>query len=300
MPRKSPLLEDVRQAIRIRHYSTRTEKSYLYWVRQYILFHGKIHPANLAERDVAQYLSFLAQKRRVSASTQNQALNALVFLYRNVLFRPLGNIQGAVRAKRPERIPSILTPEEVKSVLGQLHGVHWIIGGLLYGSGLRLLECLRLRVKDLDFHYKTITIREGKGAKDRVVTFPFMLHQPILNHLAQVKQTHEHDLALGYGEAKLPFALDRKYPNAGKQWGWQYVFPATRRAVDPDSDVIRRHYIHLTAIQRQIRLAARQCNITRPVGCHTLRHSIATHLLENGADIRTVQDQLAPLENIAA
>jgi len=216
MPGKSALLEDVRQNLRVRHYSTRTEKSYLYWVRQFILFNGKIHPANLAERDVAKYLSYLAQKRRVSASTQNQALNALVFLYRNVLFRPLGDIQGVVRAKRSERIPSILTPDEVKSVLSQLQNVHWIVGCLLYGSGLRLLECLRLRVKDLDFHYKTITIREGKGAKDRVMTFPLTLYQPILDHLVQVKRTHEHDLGLGYGEAKLPHALDRKYPNAGK------------------------------------------------------------------------------------
>ncbi len=289
---QSPFLNRVREVIRARHYSIRTEQSYTQWVKRFILFHGKRHPKELGENEVVAFLTHLAVKRQVSPSTQNQALNALVFLYRHVLDQPLGDIIGAVRAKRPERLPVILTRTEVRQLFANLDGPHWLPACLLYGSGLRLMECLRLRVKDLDFDHRAITVRCGKGGKDRVVTLPDPCIKPLKQQLAQVCKLHNKDLQDGFGAVWLPHALARKYPRAATELGWQYVFPATKRSVDPRSGVTRRHHLDDSCLQRAIKLAVRKAGITKPASCHTLRHCFATHLLERGMDIRTVQEQL--------
>ena len=289
---KSPFLNRVREVIRTRHYSIRTEQSYVHWVKRFILFHGKRHPNELGETEVAAFLTHLAVNRQVSPSTQNQALNALVFLYRYVLDRPLGDILDAVRAKRPERLPVILTKAEVRQLFAHLDGPHWLPACLLYGSGLRLMECLRLRVKDLDFDHRAITVRCGKGGKDRVVTLPDPCIEPLKQQLALVRQLHSRDLQDGFGAVWLPHALARKYPRAASEFAWQYVFPASKRSVDPRSGVTRRHHLDETCLQRAIKLAVRKAGITKPASCHTLRHCFATHLLERGMDIRTVQEQL--------
>jgi integron integrase len=288
----SPFLSQVRDAIRLRHYSIRTEEAYVDWAKRFILFHHKRHPKDMGEKEVGEFLTHLAVEGEVAPSTQNQALNALVFLYRVVLERPLGGISGVVRAKRPKKLPVVLTSKEIKRVLQNLEGVHWLIGCLLYGSGLRLLEAMRLRVKDIDFDYRTVTVRDGKGAKDRVVTLADDLLTPLQRHLGVVRTTHEKDLAGGFGEVYLPYALGRKYPNAGKEWTWQYVFPAGERSVDPRSGVERRHHLGEQSVQRAVKHAVRKAGIHKPASCHSLRHSFATHLLERGADIRTVQEQL--------
>lgn len=290
--RPSPFLEQVRAAIRVRHYSIRTEESYLFWVRRFILFHGKRHPRELGESQVGEFLTHLAVDRRVSASTQNQALNALVFLYKAVLERPLGDIGGVVRARRPQRLPVVLHVREVKALLRHLEGSHWLAACLMYGSGLRLMEALRLRVKDLDFEHRAIMVRDGKGQKDRVVTLADELIVSLQRHLEGVRLIHTKDLADGFGEVYLPDALERKYPQAGRQWGWQYVFPAGKRSIDPRSSKERRHHIDESAVQKAVRVAVRKAGIDKPAGCHTLRHAFATHLLERGMDIRTVQEQL--------
>jgi integron integrase len=282
----------VRDVIRTRHYSIRTEQSYVHWVKRFILFHGKRHPTELSETEVAAFLTHLAVNRQVSPSTQNQALNALVFLYRYVLERPLGDILDAVRAKRPERLPVILTKAEVRKLFAHLDGPHWLPACLLYGSGLRLMECLRLRVKDLDFDHRAITVRCGKGGKDRVVTLPDPCIEPLKQQLALVRQLHSKDLQDGFGAVWLPHALARKYPRAASEFAWQYVFPASKRSVDPRSGVTRRHHLDESCLQRAIKLAIRKAGITKPASCHTLRHCFATHLLERGMDIRTVQEQL--------
>ena len=285
MPSTSPFLEDVRRSLRVRHYSLRTEKAYIFWIKRFILFSKKQYPTDLNENDVAAFLSFLATKKKVSASTQNQAFNAIVYLYAKVLARPLGDVHGVVRAKRPQRLPAVLSRDEVSKLMSHFQGKHWIIAGLLYGSGLRIMECLRLRVKDFDFHYRSIVVRDGKGGKDRVVTLPTAVTTPLQRHLEVVKTLHEQDVKAGFGAVYLPSALARKYPTAPKQWGWQYVFPASKRSTDPYSGVTRRHHLDPTAVQKQIRRAARLTKIEKPVGCHTLRHSFATHLLEDGANI---------------
>jgi len=241
---------------------------------------------------VVAFLTHLAVKRQVSPSTQNQALNALVFLYRHVLDQPLGDILGAVRAKRPERLPVILTRTEVRQLFANLDGPHWLPACLLYGSGLRLMECLRLRVKELDFDHRAITVRCGKGGKDRVVTLPDPCIEPLKQQLALVCRLHSKDLQDGFGAVWLPHALARKYPRAATEPGWQYVFPASKRSVDPRSGVTRRHHLDNSCLQRAIKLAVRKAGITKPASCHTLRHCFATHLLERGMDIRTVQEQL--------
>lgn len=289
---QSPFLNRVREVIRTRHYSIRTEQSYTQWVRRFILFHGKRHPKELGEHEVVAFLTHLAVKRQVSPSTQNQALNALVFLYRHVLDQPLGDILGAVRAKRPERLPVILTRTEVRQLFANLDGPHWLPACLLYGSGLRLMECLRLRVKDLDFDHRAITVRCGKGGKDRVVTLPDPCIEPLKQQLALVCRLHSKDLQDGFGAVWLPHALARKYPRAATELGWQYVFPASKRSVDPRSGVTRRHHLDASCLQRAIKLAVRKAGIAKPASCHTLRHCFATHLLERGMDIRTVQEQL--------
>lgn len=289
---KSPFLNQVSDAIRTRHYSIRTEQAYLGWIRQFILFHGKRHPRELGEAEVSAFLTYLAVSRNVAPSTQNQALNALVFMYRHVIGRPLGDILGAVRAKRPERLPVVLTRDEVRSLFQALDGPHWLPVCLLYGSGLRLMECLRLRVKDLDFEHRSITVRSGKGGKDRVVVLPDPCIAPLKRHLESVRSLHEKDLHDGFGAVWLPHALARKYPRAATSWAWQYVFPAGKRSVDPRSGVTRRHHLDESCIQKAVKIAVRKARIMKPASCHTLRHSFATHLLERGMDIRTVQEQL--------
>jgi len=289
--KSSPFLDKVRNAIRVRHYSIRTEKTYVDWTRRYILFNGKRHPQDMGAQEVTAFLTNLAVHGNVSASTQNQALNALNFLYKVVLERPLNNIQ-AVRAKKQKKLPIVLTADEIRNILKQLDGIHWLAACLMYGSGLRLMECVRLRVMHLDFNHRAIYIINGKGAKDRIVTFPDDLIIPLKRHLELVKNAHEKDLADGFGAVYLPNALSRKYPNADKELGWQYLFPATARSTDPRSGIERRHHIDEKALQRAMKNAVRKANIHKPASCHTLRHSFATHLLERGADIRTVQEQL--------
>jgi len=291
-PGKSVLLNKVVEAIRVRHYSIRTEQAYLYWVKYFIRFHGVRHPREMGEREVAEFLSFLSVQRNVAASTQNQALNGIVFLYKCVLDKPLGDIPGIVRAKRPQKVPVVLSVDEVARVLGNISGVQWLIAGLLYGSGLRLMEAVRLRVKDVDFSRRAIVVRHGKGGKDRVVTLSDRLIEPLHRHIETTKTLHERDLAKGFGEVWLPNALARKYVNAGSEWGWQYVFPATRRSVDPRSGKTRRHHLDESTVQKAVKHAVRLSHVVKPATCHTLRHSFATHLLERGADIRTVQEQL--------
>ena len=288
----SPFINSIVEAIRVRHYSIRTEKSYVGWALRFIRFHNKRHPKDMGEKEVGEYLSYLAMKRNVSASTQNQALNALSFLYKAVLDRPLEKLQGVVRAKGKQKLPVVLTKKEVGAVLKELDGVYWLGACLLYGSGLRLMECMRLRVMNLDFDHKAIYIINGKGGKDRIVTLPEDLVIPLKRHLQAVKSTHEKDLQDGYGAVYLPNALARKYPNAPKEWAWQYVFPASKRSLDPRSNIIRRHHLNEKALQRAVKSAIHNTGIKKAASCHTLRHSFATHLLERGADIRTVQEQL--------
>jgi integron integrase len=292
MPAQPRLLDQVRDKIRLKHYSIRTEQAYLDWIKRFILFHGKRHPENLGSAEVEQFLTHLAVERKVAASTQNQALNAIVFLYTEVLGRELGWLDNMERAKRPARLPVVLTATEVRALLVRLEGHHWLMASLLYGAGLRLMECVRLRVKDIDFEYTQITVRDGKGDKDRVTMLPGSLVTSLKTHLEKVKALHEQDLQGGFGEVYLPFALARKYPRAGREWGWQYVFPASQRSSDPRSDKERRHHIAEQALQRAIKKAVREAGIAKPASCHALRHSFATHLLQSGYDIRTVQELL--------
>jgi integron integrase len=291
-PPERRLLDLLRDAIRRKHYSYRTEQSYVHWARRFIFFHGKRHPRELGGDEVAAFLTHLARERSVAASTQNQALAALLFLYGEVLGTKLPWMQGIERAKRPVRVPVVLTREEVRALLSQLEGTKWLMAGLLYGAGLRLRECLRLRVKDVDFGYHQIAVRDGKGAKDRVTMLPAAAIEPLRNHLARVKRRHERDLEEGYGEVELPFALERKYPRAPREWGWQYVFPSVKLSPDRRSGVIRRHHVFDSVLPRAISAAARAAGIAKPVGSHTPRHSFATHLLQAGYDIRTVQELL--------
>jgi len=286
------LLGEVRRAIRLRHYSRRTEEAYVWWVRRFVRYCGLRHPRELGQGDVTEFLSSLAVDRKVSASTQNQALSALVFLYDDVLRMRVGWLEALVRAKRPARVPVVLTREEVRSILAGLPGVCWLLGALLYGTGMRLLEVLQLRAKDIDFAANEITIRGGKGDRDRVTMLPERLKSPLLHHLAEVRRQHERDVADGAGWVELPGALRIKYPNAGREWAWQWVFPATRPYVDPATRERRRHHLHESVIQRAFRVALRATGIAKRASCHTLRHSFATHLLEAGYDIRTVQELL--------
>ena len=285
------LLAQVRAVLRTKHYSRRTEEAYVYWVQRYVRFHGVRHPAELGERDVAGFLSDLAVRGRVAASTQNRALSALLFLYRDVLGRDVGELDQLVRAKRPARLPVVLSRAEVKAVLGRLGGTPWLVAWLLYGSGLRLLECLRLRVKDVDAGRNTILVRSGKGDRDRVTVFPVVVKRALDAHLKQVRRLWESDLTDPAFAVVLPYALARRYPNAGRGWAWQWVFPATRGYRAPRGE-LRRHHLHETVVQRAFAAAVRAAGLHKRASCHTLRHSFATHLLEAGHDIRTVQELL--------
>ena len=286
------LLDQVRERLRVKHYSIRTEKVYVDWVRRFILFHGKRHPRELDASHIETFLTHLAVEGRVTASTQNQALSALLFLYRQVLEMDFPDLQGVTRAKTPRRLPVVLTPEECKAVLHQLEGQWWLFASLLYGTGMRLMEVARLRVQDVDFVRREIIVRRGKGDKDRVTMLPDRLIEPLQTHLEKVRAIHQQDLEGGFGEVYLPFALDRKYPGAGCEWKWQYVFPSYKLSVDPRSGVTRRHHVDEKGLQRAMKKAVRDCGINKRATPHTLRHSFATHLLERGQDIRTVQELL--------
>lgn len=289
---KPKLLDQVRQLLRARRYSLRTEEAYVAWIRRFILFHGKRHPRDLAEADVSAFLSSLAVNDRVAASTQNQALSALLFLYKEVLQRELAFIGGVARVKRPPKLPVVLAPGEVRAVLSKLTGQYRLMGNLLYGSGLRLLECLRLRVKDVDLEYLHIVVRDAKGGNDRRTMLPVSVVPALRDHLEEVKRQHEVDLAQGFGTAQLPGALERKMPNASRAWTWQYVFPAAKRSVDPRTGQERRHHVSEKNLQNAVKSAVRAARISKAASCHTFRHSFATHLLERGSDIRTVQELL--------
>lgn len=283
------LLDQVSDALRLRRYAYRTEQQYVYWIRRYILFHNKRHPAEMGAVEIEAFLTHLAVDDQVAASTQNQALSALLFLYREVLKQPVEQI-NIVWAKKPKRLPTVLSQAETRQVLAHLSGTHSLMAQLLYGSGLRLMECLRLRIKDVDFGQQQILVRDGKGGQDRVTLLPTSLIPILRHHLEGVQLLHQQDIRLGYGAVFLPDALARKYVNAAHEWGWQYVFPAARLSTDPHSGAIRRHHQDESSLQKAIRRAAKATGISKPVGPHTFRHSFATHLLEAGYDIRTVQE----------
>jgi integron integrase len=286
------LMERARERLRLKHYSLRTEHAYLGWIKRFILANGKRHPQDLGGAEVERFLTSLAVERNVAAGTQNQALAALLFLYREVLELDLPWLQTIVRAKRPLRVPVVLSVDEIKRLLTMLEGRDWLLAALLYGSGMRLMECIRLRIKDLDFARHTIVVREGKGGKDRRVPMPQRLVEPLRSQLERTLNIHRNDVALGLGAVWLPHALARKYTAAARESGWQYVFPAERLSQDPRSEMMRRHHLDEQVLQRAVRRARIAAGIVKPATCHTLRHSFATHLLESGADIRTVQELL--------
>jgi integron integrase len=289
---KPKLLDQVCDVIRRKHFSIRTERTYCDWIKRFILHHGKRHPSEMGQKEITEFLTHLARDRDVAASTQNQALSALLFLYREVLKNEIGWLDNVERVKRPARLPVVLSGDEAGRVFSELDAPHRLMAGLLYGSGLRLMECVRLRVKDLDFGYLQITVREGKGGRDRVTMLPVKLAKPLKRHVEKVRMQHEEDLEAGFGRVYLPNAVAQKYPKAGREWCWQYVFPSSRLSIDPRSRERRRHHIDESVLQMAVKKAIRAAGITKPATCHTLRHSFATHLLESGYDIRTVQELL--------
>lgn len=286
------LLDQVHNRLKLQGKSKRTIEAYSHWIRRFILFHGKRHPSEMREPEIEAFLTFLAVDEEVSPSTQNQALNSILYLYSNVLSIKLGTLTNVVRSHKTKRLPTVFSRDEVKQILAHLEGVPWLVCAILYGSGLRLLECLRLRIKDIDIEQNRIIVREGKGSKDRITMLPIKLQPKILHQIKKVKLLHEEDLAAGFGEAKLPGSLERKYINAGKEFMWQYLFPASRRSRDPLTSKIHRHHLDESAIQRAFKSALRKSGVHKFGSCHSLRHSFATHLLEQGYDIRTVQDLL--------
>jgi integron integrase len=291
-PSQPKLLDQLRAVIRTMHYSIRTEQAYVDWARRFILFHHKRHPQEMGKEEIESFLTHLAVEGRVSASTQSQAKAALLFLYQRVLKMDVDWLKDVIAAKQPQRMPSVLTVDEVRSLLSRMEGVPWLVASILYGSGLRVLEACRLRVLDVDFGARQIMVRNGKGAKDRITMLPDMLIAPLISHLELVNLQHQRDLEQGHGKVFLPFALDRKYPNAPAEWKWQYVFPASRFSTDPRSGEIRRHHVEEQMIQRAVKQAARDAGISKRVTPHTLRHSFATDLLKSGYVIRTVQELL--------
>lgn len=286
------LLDQVRAAARMKHFSYRTEQAYVGWVRRYVLFHGKRHPREMGAAEIAAFVSHLATVGNVAASTQNQALAAILFLYRSVLGREVAEIEDVLRARKPKRLPVVLSRDEVARFLARTSGTTGLVARLLYGSGLRLLEALRLRVKDLDFEMREIVVRDGKGHKDRVTMLPVQLEAALREQLRRARALHARDLEDGCGAVYLPYALARKAPRTAEKWGWQYVFPSPARSTDPRTGVVRRHHLGEWAVQRAMHVAVREAGIDKPATPHTLRHSFATHLLEAGYDIRTVQELL--------
>ncbi len=285
------LLDQVRHNIRLKHYSARTEQAYVNWIRRYIYFHKNKHPRKMGKPEIEEFLTYLAIARKVSSSTQNQALNALIFLYREVLEQPWNDVD-AMRARKPQRLPVVMSPDEVSQVISAMEGVQQLIAKLLYGSGLRLMEAMRLRIKDIDLKRSQILVREGKGTKDRITLLPEAIKPVLTEHLQRVEQIYENDLENDYDGVSMPGALDKKYPTASKEWAWQYVFPSERYFIDRITEETKRHHLHESSVQKAVKRAARLARIPKPVSCHTFRHSFATHLLENGYDIRTIQDLL--------
>jgi len=293
LPRQEPkLLDQVRGKIRLKHYSIRTEQAYTDWIKRFILHFGKKHPRDMGAAEVEQFLTHLAVNGKVSASTQNQAKCALLFLYKEVLVIELPWLDNVEQAKVPKRLPVVLNRDEVQAILSRLTGTQWLIASLLYGTGMRIMECLRLRVQDVDIKRNEILIRNGKGSKDRVTMLPQSLVAPLQAHLLKVRELHENDLTQGFGAVFMPFALERKYPAAAKEWIWQYVFPAAKLSTDPRTNIVRRHHVLEQSIQRAVKQAVRDAGLTKAATPHTFRHSFATHLLEGGYDIRTVQELL--------
>ncbi len=291
-PGAPKLIDCLREALRARHYSRRTEQTYCHWIKRCIFFHQVRHPSEMAEPEINAFLTHLAVKEKVSSSTQNQALCALLFLYRHVLDKPIGDLGDVIRARKPMRLPVVMTREEVKAVLTNLNGDKWLMASLMYGAGLRLMECLRLRVQDIDFCRCEILVRDGKGAKDRRTMLPESVKKPLQEHLRTVKQVHEKDLADGWGRVQLPMALDRKYPGAPTDWRWQWIFPQEHRWINANTKQQGRHHVDESLVQKAVRDAVQKAGLTKRATCHTFRHSFATHLLEAGYDIRTVQELL--------
>ena len=293
LPSREPrLMNEVRRKLRLRHYSLRTEQAYSGWIRRFIFANGKRHPRQMGGPEVERFLSTLATDGDVAAGTQNQALSALLFLYRDVLGIELPWMENVVRAKRPRRVPTVLSTDETRRLLGAMDGRAWLLASLLYGTGMRLMECLRLRVKDVDFSRNEIVVRDGKGGKDRHTVLPRVLLEPLNREVERARLLHAHDLAAGFGETWLPHALARKYPKAAREFGWQYVFASAQRSRDPRSDAVRRHHVDDALLTRALKRARGAAGIVKPVSAHTLRHSFATHLIEAGYDIRTVQELL--------
>lgn len=288
--RPKKLLDQLRDAIRQKNYSYRTEQAYTDWVKRFIIFHDKRHPKDMGSPEIEAFLTHLAVEGQVAASTQSQALSAIIFLYRHVLHQDLPHTIDAIRAKRPQRLPTVMTKEEALKVLALMSGTYQLMAQLLYGCGLRLIECVRLRVKDVDFSQGQIIVRDGKGQKDRVTILPESLRAPLQEHLHRVKLLHNQDLNRGGGDVYLPYALERKYPTANREWGWQFVFPAKKLSSDPRTGQVRRHHLHESGLQKAIKRAVRAAKIHKPASAHTFRHSFATHLLQAGYDIRTVQE----------
>jgi integron integrase len=288
---EAKLLDRVKTEIKTRHYSRRTEQAYAGWIKRFIIFHNKRHPLEMGEKEINEFLTHLAVHGNVSASTQNLALCSIVFLYKHVLKKKIGELE-LIRAKKAKKLPTVLSRKEVKAIISLLSGVNWIMANLLYGAGLRLMECVRLRVKDIDFENSCIIVRDGKGNKDRVTVLPEKLKKKLQEHLLKVEKLHQKDLLEGFGTVYLPYALGKKYPNANKEPGWQYVFPAAQISIDKRTGIKRRHHIDESVLQKAVKVAVSKAGIKKSASCHTFRHSFATHLLEDGYDIRTVQDLL--------
>ena len=287
------LLDQIKEKTRTNHLSIRTEQAYISWAKRFILFHNKKHPAKMGEKEIEDFLTHIVVVNNVSASTQNQALNAILFMYKEIFDRKLNKIKGFKRSTKKIKIPTVLSQNEIDEFFTNISGNYKVMAGLMYGSGLRLMECVRLRVKDIDFNYNQIIVKDGKGNKDRITLLPNKYKEALQIQLKKVKAIHKQDLADGFGKVYLPNALDKKFPNAGKEWSWQYVFPAAYITIDPRTEIKRRHHISESIIQKSVKTAARKSTgINKIVSCHTLRHSFATHLLENGYDIRTVQELL--------
>jgi integron integrase len=290
--RPAGLIQRYREELQARHYARRTVATYEQWLRRFLRFHQMRHPRQMGEAEINAFLSHLATEERVSASTQNQALAALLFLYRTVLGGDVGNLEGVIRARKRQRLPVVLTVGEVRAVLHHLDGAEALVAQLLYGAGLRLMEALRLRIKDVDLEQRCITVRCGKGDKDRRTVLPSSLVDPLKRHMNEVQHQHQNDLSAGWGAVELPHALERKYRNAAREWGWQWLFPQGRRWRDPRQNIEGRHHLDPSLVQRAVRAAVQAAGISKPATCHTFRHSFATHLLEQGADIRTIQELL--------